>query len=256
MNRKSSIVVLSLLTAIGFGLIASPIAASASSSDGFRDLRKAEIGVKYDVIKKIFFETRGEIPIDGSAGAFGYGVILADGKAIVTTTHKGVLDSEDQQGILDPIWHNHFVQLDPQNQACIDEGLIGVAVADLTFESPGEVIIDDKNAILKNLPKKADTLVFNSTQYITPGAEVEAVASFALQPLLDLTQSNPLQAVCIDDLRPLDDRYVDIFEIKHKQYYEDERYDYEEEERYNYEEKYEENNDYYYGNDSYYKNRR
>ncbi|MGD1835199.1 MAG: hypothetical protein ACPKQO_05710, partial [Nitrososphaeraceae archaeon] len=162
MNRNSSIVVLSLLAVVGFGLIASPISASASSSpsgDYFLDIKKAKIGIKAyeDVIKKIFIETRGEIPTDGSAGAFGYGVVLSNGKAIVTTTHAGVLDSEDQQNILDPIWHNHFVKLDTANQACLDEGLSGVAVADITFESPGEVIIDENTALLKNLPKKADT---------------------------------------------------------------------------------------------------
>ena len=253
MNRNSSIVVLSLLAAIGFGLIASPITVSASSSGDFLDIRKAKIGVKTyeDVIKKLFIETRDDIPTDGSAGAFGYGLVLNNGKAIVTTTHAGVLDSEDQQGILDPIWHNHFVELDSANQACLDEGLSGVAVVDITFESPGKVIIDENTASLKNLPRSAPSL-FNMNNDITPGADLvdKIVASFILQPLLDLTEENPLVAVCIDDIQPVDDRYVKIFEIKYKQYYEEERYDYEEE----YE--YEENNDYYYGNDYYYKNRR
>ncbi|MGD1835741.1 MAG: hypothetical protein ACPKQO_08460, partial [Nitrososphaeraceae archaeon] len=129
--------------------------------------------------------------------------------------------------------------LDTANQACLDEGLSGVAVADITFESPGEVIIDENTALLKNLPKKADTLLFNTADYITPGADIDFVASFILQPLLDLTKENPLQAVCIDDIQPVDDRYVDIFEIKHKKYYNEN-----------------EENDYYYGADYYYKDNR
>jgi hypothetical protein len=111
MNKFNSIVVLSSLLAIGFILvIAPPIAmVSAYPDHSFRDIKNSKIGIKDDVIKTIFFKTRGEIPTDGSEGAFGYGVVLSDGRAIVITTHADVLDSQLQQSILDPVWHNHFV---------------------------------------------------------------------------------------------------------------------------------------------------
>jgi len=53
LNRNSTIGVLSLLDVIWFGLIASPVAVSASSSDDFSDIRKTKIGIKGDLIKKI-----------------------------------------------------------------------------------------------------------------------------------------------------------------------------------------------------------
>ncbi len=44
------------------------------------------------------------IPINGTGGAFGYGILTDDGDAIlVTHTHPGVLDSEAQRLIEDPV---------------------------------------------------------------------------------------------------------------------------------------------------------
>src|SRR5215218_2168319 len=44
------------------------------------------------------------IPTNGTDGAFGYGILTDDGDAIlVAHTHSGVLDSEDQRFIEDPI---------------------------------------------------------------------------------------------------------------------------------------------------------
>jgi hypothetical protein len=228
--KNSSTVVLSLLM-IGFSLVAMPASYASDDHeksygysekydqeksygysknyDQFLDIKNADIGIKGDVIKKIFIETRDEIPTDGSAGAFGYGVVLSDGKAIVTTTHAGVLDSELQLNIRDPVWHNHFVQL-ANNTACVSD----TAVGDLSFESPGEVIVQDNIALLKKLPASAIGQFTNST--ITPGSDIQIVASFKLQPLLDLTllpEGNPLVAVCVEDIQSVDPKYVNIFEV-------------------------------------------
>ena len=217
--KNSSTVFLSLLM-IGFSLVAMPASYASSDHekpygyskdyDQFLDIKNADIGIKGDVIKKIFLETRDEIPTDGSAGAFGYGVVLSDDKAIVTTTHAGVLDSELQfNNIRDPVWHNHFVQL-AENTACVS----GKAVGDLSFESPGEVIVQDNIALLKKLPASAIGQFTNNT--ITPGSDIQIVASFKLQPLLDLTllpEENPLVAVCVEDIQSVDPKYVNIFEV-------------------------------------------
>ena len=216
--KNSSTIVLSLLM-IGFSLVAMPASYASydheksygysEDYDQFLDIKNADIGIKGDVIKKIFIETRDEIPTDGSAGAFGYGVVLSDGKAIVTTTHAGVLDSELQYNIRDPVWHNHFVQL-ANNTACVSD----TAVGDLSFESPGEVIVQDNIALLKKLPASAIGQFTNST--ITPGSDIQIVASFKLQPLLDLTllpEGNPLVAVCVEDIQSVDPKYVNIFEV-------------------------------------------
>ena len=127
--------------------------------------------------------------------------------AIVTTTHAGVLDSELQQSILDPVWHNHFVQL-AENTECVSD----TAVGDLTFESPGEVKVQDNIAVLKKLP--ASAIGQFTGQPITPGSDIQIVASFILQPLLDLTvlpEENPLVAVCVEDIQPVDPRFIDIW---------------------------------------------
>ena len=177
-----------------------------AESDQFLDIKNANIGIKGDVIKKIFIETRGEIPQDGSEGAFGYGVILSDSRVIATTTHAGVLDSRLQMGdINNPVFHNHFVELTP-NANCTGEGMdAGLAVANLTFESPGDLIIDNNKAILKNIPA--------TSEGITPGSDVQAVASFILRPLNDLTVAPPAVTVCVEDVQPVDPRYIDIFEL-------------------------------------------
>lgn len=47
---------------------------------------------------------------DGSGGALGYGIINSQG-VIVTSTHKGILDSELQSNAKDPVFHNHYVLL-------------------------------------------------------------------------------------------------------------------------------------------------
>jgi hypothetical protein len=212
--KNSSTVVLSLLM-IGFSLVAMPASYASydhqksygysENYDSFLDIQNADIGIKGDVIKKIFIETRDEIPQDGSEGAFGYGVILSDGNVIVTTTHAGVLDSKLQVDINDPVFHNHFVEL-TTNANCTGEGMEpGFAIADLTFESPGDVIIDNNKAILKNLPATSGG--------ITPGSEVEAVASFILRPLIDLTVAPPAVTVCVEDVQTVDPRHINIFEI-------------------------------------------
>ena len=63
--------------------------------------------------------TEGEIPTYENEEAFGYGILTEDGDAIlVATTHPGVLDSEEQNYILDPTWHNHFVRLGDDVERC------------------------------------------------------------------------------------------------------------------------------------------
>ena len=59
------------------------------------------------------FQTDGNIPKDGSGGAFGYGVITKAGNnaMIVTTTNQGVRDSNTQGSESGPVWHNQFARL-------------------------------------------------------------------------------------------------------------------------------------------------
>jgi hypothetical protein len=138
------------------------------------------------------------IPINGTRGAFGYGVLTDDGDAIlVAHTHSGVLDSEAQRFIEDPIWHNHFVKLGDVEQCGEDQGII-----DITWQSPGAVTIDDNAARINDVP----TDEFEGWDGITGeplsmmlGEDVADVISFKLDPVFD--EEDGLEAVCVTDIR-------------------------------------------------------
>jgi len=88
------------------------------------------------------------IPTNGTEGAFGYGILTGDGDSIlVTHTHRGVLDSEDQSSIEDPMWHNHLVKLGDVEQCGEHQGVI-----DITWQSPGEVSINNDSASVSDIP--------------------------------------------------------------------------------------------------------
>ena len=137
------------------------------------------------------------IPINGTGGAFGYGILTDDGDAIlVTHTHPGVLDSEAQRFIEDPVWHNHFVKLDDVEQCGEDQGVINI-----TWQSPGVVTIDDNTARINDVP----TNEFEGWDSITGeplsmmlGDDISKVISFKLDPVFG---EDGLEAVCVTDIR-------------------------------------------------------
>jgi hypothetical protein len=138
-----------------------------------------------------------QIPINGTEGAFGYGILTDDGDAIlVTHTHPGVMDSEAQRFIEDPVWHNHFVKLGDVEQCDEDQGVINI-----TWQSPGVVTIDDNAAKINNVP----TDEFEGWHSITGeplsmmlGDDVSDVISFKLDPVFG---EEGLEAVCLTDIR-------------------------------------------------------
>jgi hypothetical protein len=143
------------------------------------------------------------IPTDGSEGAFGYGILTEDGDAIlVATTHAGVLDSEEQNYILDPTWHNHFVRLGDDVEQCgEDQGVV-----DITWQSPGEVEINDNIASISGVPTDEfegwDSITGEELS-MTLGQDVSNVVSFKLDPVFD--EEDGLQAVCVTDITPAED---------------------------------------------------
>src|SRR5215208_964814 len=138
------------------------------------------------------------IPTNGTEGTFGYGVLTDEEDVIlVTTTHPGVLDSEAQRFIEDPIWHNHFVKLGDVEQCGEDQGII-----DITWQSPGAVTIDDNAARINDVP----TDEFEGWDGITGeplsmmlGEDVADVISFKSDPVFD--EEDGLEAVCVTDIR-------------------------------------------------------
>jgi|RhiMetdeSRZDD1v2_1073273.scaffolds.fasta_scaffold81775_4 hypothetical protein len=175
-------------------VIVSPMAVWAAT--GFLTIRDAAVVTSGDRVDRAAMTTRGNIPKDGSGGAFGYGIITSAG-IIVTTTHKGVLDSELQSGPQDPVFHNHYVLLGPNPSKCGNNP----SVIDITFDSPGQLAVGNTNVALKDLPK--------SSEGISQSNNVQNVVSFKLDPKFKNNNPNDeLEAVCVTDITPAQNKVV------------------------------------------------
>ena len=155
-----------------------------------------------------FLITHGLIPENGQKGAAGYGILTTntrtgDGSLIVATTHAGVLDSAEQDGIQDPVWHNHMVKLGTDSAHCGT----APAVSQITWEQPGDVQITGRTAHLIGIPNQfSSPSSFNPSgpdQTYEPGNVVERVVSFKLVPVPASGGSAPggtLDAVCVTEI--------------------------------------------------------
>jgi hypothetical protein len=203
-------ITLGLLIAVGFigTTVAAPALAQAVES--FLNIEKAEVAANGELEATLTAE--GLIPTDGSQGAFGYGILTEDGDAIVVaTTHAGVLDSEEQRFVEDPTWHTHLVRLGDVAECGEDQGII-----DITWQSPGEVEINDNIASVSGV----GTDEFEGSNSITSedltmrlGEDVSNVVSFRLNPIFD--EQAGLQAVCVTDITAADD--IDVNSIAQPQ---------------------------------------
>lgn len=197
MNERPS---LGLLVVAGFiGTIFDIPPVFAPTAESFLTIERANVAInedEEDLTARLIAEGL-LIPTNGTEGAFGYGILTDDGDSIlVTHTHPGVLDSEDQRFIEDPIWHNHFVKLGDVEQCGEDQGII-----DITWQSPGAVRIDDNTARISGIP----TDEFEGWDSITGeplsmslGEDVSDVVSFKLDPVFG---EDGLEAVCVTDIR-------------------------------------------------------
>jgi hypothetical protein len=195
-DERSKLGLLMVAGFIGTIFDASPV--FASTAESFLTIERANVLTNDDDDFTIELTVEGLlIPINGTRGAFGYGVLTDDGDAIlVAHTHSGVLDSEAQRFIEDPVWHNHFVKLGDVEQCEEDQGII-----DITWQSPGVVTIDDNAARISDVP----TDEFEGWDSITGeplsmmlGEDVANVISFKLDPVFG---ENGLEAVCVTDIR-------------------------------------------------------
>lgn len=100
-----------------------------------------------DIESATVFENPSEVSIKinvldpvTATGFKGTGV-LTSGTLAVTTTHGGVLDSETQADASDPIPHNHYVDLIPPSDNCLNTAQGGelaiLQVSEISWESPG-----------------------------------------------------------------------------------------------------------------------
>lgn len=190
MKHTVSRLILAIAAAI---VILGPIAVWAASEPAFLIIKNALVRTTDDRVDKAAMTTHGTIPKDGSKGAFGYGVITGNA-IIVTTTHKGVLDSKAQNGNPNnPIFHNHYVILGEDKEHCGDN----LAVKKITFSSPGNVNVGGSSLALTNLPKSSEGLTQNSN--------VKGVVSFVLEPIFT---GSHLDAVCVTHTTPAEHKFV------------------------------------------------
>jgi hypothetical protein len=196
-DERSKLGLLMVAGFIGTIFDASPV--FASTAESFLTIERANVLTNDDDDFTIELTVEGLlIPTNGTEGTFGYGVLTDEEDVIlVTTTHPGVLDSEAQRFIEDPIWHNHFVKLGDVEQCGEDQGII-----DITWQSPGAVTIDDNAARINDVP----TDEFEGWDGITGeplsmmlGEDVADVISFKLDPVFD--EEDGLEAVCVTDIR-------------------------------------------------------
>ena len=185
-----------LVTVISPASIA--FASTSSDDEDFLNIREAIIDADSDEMSA-FLQTHGHIPTNGDGGAFGYGILTTEGlnAVVVSTTHSGVLDSEEQLDAEDPVWHNHFVTLAENSDACGNNP----KVETITFESPGQVKVKNSNADPTQIPASfsgTDALT-NDELTIDPGTDVEDVVSFKLSP--QFNDNNELEVVCVTDLQ-------------------------------------------------------
>ena len=186
-------------------LVVSPFslafASTESSDEDFLNIREATIDAGSDEMSA-FLKTHGHIPTNGDGGAFGYGVLTSEGldAVVVSTTHAGVLDSAEQNGANDPVWHNHFVTLGDDSKNCGSDK----AVKSITFESPGQVKIDDSDADLTAIPDSVSGTDALTREDLTlsPGTDVKDVVSFKLSP--QFNDNDELEAVCVTDIQSAD----------------------------------------------------
>jgi hypothetical protein len=188
-----------IVVAVFIGIIFDVPPVFAPTAESFLTIEGANASIDDDDELTIELTVEGlRIPTNGTEGAFGYGILTDEGDAIlVAHTHRGVMDSEAQSSIEDPVWHNHFVKLGDVEQCGEDQGII-----DITWQSPGEVRINNDSASISDIP----TDEFEGWDSITGeplsmmmAEDVDDVISFKLDPVFD--EEDGLEAVCVTDIR-------------------------------------------------------
>jgi hypothetical protein len=177
----------------------------AFAAESFLTIERANVSIDDEELTTELDVEGLRIPTNGTGGAFSYGILTDEGNSIlIAHTHAEVLDSEAQRFIEDPIWHNHFVKLGDMEQCGEDQGLV-----DITWQSPGEVGIDDNIATISDVPTdefEGWDSITGEPLSMTLGEAVSEVISFKLDPVFD--EEDGLEAICVTDIRSAED--VDV----------------------------------------------
>ena len=198
MNEKPALGLIVLAGFIGTAFdIALPVFGFAAES--FLTIERSNVSIDDDELTAELDVEGLLIPTNVTEGAFGYGILTEDedDAILVAHTHPGVMDSEDQRFIEDPIWHNHFVKLGDDVEQCgEDQGVV-----DITWQSPGEVGIDDNIARISDIPTdefEGWHSMTGESLSMTLGEDVSDVVSFKIDPVFG---EEGLEAVCVTHMR-------------------------------------------------------
>ncbi len=207
---KTTIFGIIALFAVGM-IFYSPLTASVAAQQqppDYLDLEKTVVKIKEDPITEtnaitdIIYKLGGFLPEYETVPPFGYGVVTevtneeneTELNVIATTSHAGLLDAEAQEGDAEnPVLHNHYAILG-NNPVC--EG--NPSIEALTEEEIGQVFVDGKTIIVKDLPPSSTDVE------ITPGTNIQFVASFLLE--VEGSPSSPV--VCVNPVEIQNDRAV------------------------------------------------
>jgi hypothetical protein len=194
-NEKSKLGLLIIAGFIGTVFDTPPV--FASTAESFLTIERANVLTDDDELAISLIVEGVLIPTNGTEGVFGYGILTDEADTIlVAHTHRGVLDSEDQRFIGDPIWHNHFVKLGDVEQCGKHQGVI-----DITWQSPGVVTIDDDTATISQIPtdefEGGDSITGEPLSMMLAEG-VDDVISFKLDPVFG---EDGLEALCVTDIR-------------------------------------------------------
>ncbi len=146
--------------------------------------------------ERIMFKTL----VDLNPGiAFGYGIISDDNlnSVLVITTHKGILDSEDQTDVNDDSFHSHYVSLIDTDSSCD-----GYDVEYISWQEPSVVNIRQHAAIMNNIPYD-----FSGTNGES-GNVVDFMSSGNVTNAVTFTIDLVDDAVCINNVTDIDDQNI------------------------------------------------
>ena len=154
------------------------VSAYAGVKANYMQLKSVETEVEADAAKKTLkleIKTKGNIPMDGKSGAFGYAALTDDGNnLLVAVTHLPIDDSSYEK--VPSGFHTHVLDLMKPTAACVGANFevdLANSGKNKAFDADYAWSVKKEKITVKNIP-------------VTDlgDAGVEAVVSFTLKPVL------------------------------------------------------------------------
>ena len=164
---------------ICFGLL---VFSGASAATGTEFLKMKSAEVEWEGRQKVIeidIETAASIPMDGKAGAFGFGA-LTDGtnNVLVLTTHLPIDDSSHEQ--IPSGFHTHVLDLKSPGSACPGANF------EVDLENSAQTSAFDANYEWTIKGNKVEVEKVPAANLGDAG--VESLVTFTIKPILDINQ--------------------------------------------------------------------